>query len=254
MFLCEVNGMGAYEALAASYDRLTNDVDYRATVDFYREILAQEGLHPRTAVDLACGTGSVSVLLAQQGLRVTGVDLSEEMLTVAQQKAEELENPPRFVCQSLQKLVLPRGVDLAVCALDSLDYITDPKDCAEAIRRVYRALNPGGIFIFDVNTPEKLRAMDGQVFLDEDDDVYCVWRADFDEARRICTYGMDIFTRAGRLWQREGEAHEEYAYTRRELTEYLEQAGFSQIRCFGDRKLTPPEENEQRLYFAATRE
>ena len=87
MFLCEVNGMGAYEALAASYDRLTNDVDYRATVDFYREILAQEGLHPRTAVDLACGTGSVSILLARQGLRVTGVDLSEEMLTVAQQNS-----------------------------------------------------------------------------------------------------------------------------------------------------------------------
>lgn len=83
--------MGAYEALAASYDRLTNDVDYRATVDFYREILAQEGLRPRTAVDLACGTGTVSVLLARQGLDVTGVDLSEEMLTMAQQKAEGLE-------------------------------------------------------------------------------------------------------------------------------------------------------------------
>ena len=90
--------MGAYEALAASYDRLTNDVDYGATVAFYREILEGEGLHPRTAVDLACGTGSVSVLLAQQGLRVIGVDLSEEMLTVAQQKAEEMENPHRFVC------------------------------------------------------------------------------------------------------------------------------------------------------------
>ena len=73
--------MGAYEALAASYDRLTNDVDYGATVAFYREILAQEGLRPRTAVDLACGTGTVSILLAQQGLRVIGVDMSEEMLT-----------------------------------------------------------------------------------------------------------------------------------------------------------------------------
>ena len=86
--------MGAYEALAASYDRLTNDVDYGATVAFYREILAQEGLRPRTAVDLACGTGTVSILLAQQGLRVIGVDMSEEMLTVAQQKAGDMDNPP----------------------------------------------------------------------------------------------------------------------------------------------------------------
>ena len=243
--------MGAYEALAASYDRLTNDVNYEATVTFYREILAAEGLHPRTAVDLACGTGSVSVLLAEQGLRVTGVDLSEEMLTVAQQKADGLKNLPRFVCQSLQQLMLPRGVDLAVCALDSLDYITDPDDCAEAIRRVYRALNPGGIFIFDVNTPEKLRAMDGQVFLDEDDDVYCVWRGEFDEKTNICSYGMDLFQRQGRLWHRFFEEHREYAYSAVQLTGYLREAGFTDIRVYGDRRMEPPQPGEQRIYMKA---
>ena len=251
MFLCEVNGMGAYEALAASYDRLTNDVDYRATVDFYRDILAQEGLHPRTAVDLACGTGTVSLLLARQGLNVTGVDLSEEMLTMAQQKAEGLENPPRFVRQSLQELTLPRGVDLAVCALDSLDYITDPQDCAEAIRRVYRALNPGGIFIFDVNTPEKLRAMDGQVFLDEDEDVYCVWRGEFEEETNICSYGMDLFQRQGRLWRRSFEEHREYAYSAEQLTGFLKAAGFTGIRVYGDRRMEPPQPGEQRIYLKA---
>ena len=243
--------MGAYEALAASYDRLTNDVDYEATVAFYREILEDEGLCPRTAVDLACGTGSVSVLLAKQGLRVIGVDMSEEMLTVAQQKADGLTNPPRFVCQKLQNLTLPRGVDLAVCALDSLDYITNPEDCAEAIRRVYRALNPGGIFIFDVNTPEKLRAMDGQVFLDEDDDVYCVWRGEFDEETNICTYGMDLFQRQGRLWQRSFEEHREYAYSAQQLAEYLKAAGFTNIRVYADRRMEPPRTGEQRIYFKA---
>ena len=243
--------MGAYEALAASYDRLTNDVDYGATVAFYREILAQEGLRPRTAVDLACGTGTVSILLAQQGLRVIGVDMSEEMLTGAQQKAGDMDNPPRFVCQHLQKLVLPRGVDLAVCALDSLDYITDPNDCAEAIRRVYRALNPGGILIFDVNTPEKLRAMDGQVFLDEDEAVYCVWRGEFDERTNICSYGMDLFQRQGRLWRRSFEEHREYAYSAEQLTGYLKGAGFTNIRVYGDRRLEPPRPGEQRIYFKA---
>ena len=243
--------MGAYEALAASYDRLTNDVDYRATVDFYRDILEQEGLHPRTAVDLACGTGTVSLLLARQGLDVTGVDLSEEMLTMAQQKAEGLENPPRFVRQSLQQLSLPRGVDLAVCALDSLDYITNPQDCAEAIRRVYRALNPGGIFIFDVNTPEKLRAMDGQVFLDEDEDVYCVWRGEFDEQTNICSYGMDLFQRQGRLWRRSFEEHREYAYSAEQLTGFLKAAGFTGIRVYGDRRMEPPRPGEQRIYLKA---
>ena len=243
--------MDAYHALADSYDRLTNDVDYRATVDFYFDILAREGLNPKTAVDLACGTGSVAMLLAEKGLAVTAVDLSAEMLTVASQKAQELEHPPVFVCQPLQELRLPRGVDLAVCALDSLDYITDPADCAEAIRRVYKVLNPGGIFIFDVNTPEKLRAMDGQVFLDEDEDVYCVWRGEFDEDTNICAYGMDLFQRWGDLWERSFEEHREYAYSAEQLTDYLKDAGFTHIRVYADRKFESPAPGEQRIYFKA---
>ena len=243
--------MDAYNALAASYDRLTEDVDYEATVAFYWELLKREGLKPRTAVDLACGTGSVTVLLAKQGLQVTGIDMSWEMLCMAEQKAQDLVNRPMFVCQKLQELYLPKAVDLAVCALDSLDYITDPKDCKEAIRRVYKALNPGGCFIFDVNTPEKLRAMDGQIFLDEDDDVYCVWRGGFDEETNICTYGMDIFQREGDTWYRSDEVHEEYAYSREQLTEYLKEAGFTHIEVFADRQLCEPQPGEQRIYFKA---
>lgn len=243
--------MDAYRELAGYYDRLTNDVDYRAVVDFYFEILRREGVRPRTAVDLACGTGSVSVLLAQRGLTVTGVDLSEEMLTAAWEKASQMENPPMFVRQPLQNLKLPRGVDLAVCALDSLDYITDPEDCARAIQRVYKSLNPGGIFIFDVNTPEKFRAMDGQVFLDEDDDVYCVWRGEFDETSNICSYGMDLFFRRGDVWHRSFEEHREYAYSEQQLKTFLREAGFTAIRVYGDRCFAPPAIGEQRIYFSA---
>ena len=243
--------MEAYKALAASYDRLTNDVDYEAVLDFYRQILEREGLSPKTAVDLACGTGSIGILLAKQGLRVTCVDMSEDMLTVASEKAQALPNPPMFVCQPLQALRLPRAVDLAVCALDSLDYITDPAGCAEAIRRVYKVLNPGGIFIFDVNTPEKLRAMDGQMFLDEDDDVYCVWRGEFDEETNICSYGMDLFQRQGKHWLRSFEEHCEYAYTQEQLTQYLHDAGFSHIEVYADRRFEAPCPGEQRIYFKA---
>ena len=243
--------MNAYLNLASSYDRLTNDVDYEATVDFYWQLLAREGLQPRTAVDLACGTGSVALLLAEKGLAVTAVDMSAEMLCVASQKADNLQNRPTFVCQKLQELYLPRGVDLAVCALDSMDYITDPADCREAIRRIFKCLNPGGCFIFDVNTPEKLRAMDGQVFLDEDDDVYCVWRGEFDEQTNICSYAMDLFQRNGNVWQRSFEEHREYAYSAQQLTVYLKEAGFTGIEVFADRVLCDPREGEQRIYLKA---
>ena len=243
--------MNAYHALAASYDRLTNDVDYEAIVAFYQQILDREGVTPRSAMDLACGTGSVALLLAEKYDRVLGVDLSEEMLTVALQRAMEQENMPQFICQPLQQLRLPRAVDLAVCALDGLDYILDPADCKEAIRRVYKALNPGGIFIFDVNTPEKLLAMDGQVFLDEDDDVYCVWRGEFDEKTNICSYGMDLFQREGDVWHRSFEEHQEYAYSVEQLTQYLQAAGFTRIRVYADGELKDPRPGEQRIYFSA---
>ena len=243
--------MNAYHALAESYDRLTGDVDYSAVVDFYCQLLDREDLHPRTAVDLACGTGSVALLLAQMGLQVTAVDMSEEMLCQAAEKAQSRNLPITFVCQRMEQLSLPRGVDLAVCALDSIDYITEPEDCLLAIRRIYRALNPGGCFIFDVNTPAKLRSMDGQVFLDEDDDVYCVWRGVFDEDTNICTYAMDLFQRRGKLWQRTLEEHCEYAYSAEQLVGYLKEAGFTGIEVFSDRRIQPPREEDQRIYIKA---
>ena len=90
--------MNAYGALASSYDRLTGDEDYGAVVDFYFQILDREKLQPRTALDLACGTGSVALLLAQRGLQVTGVDMSSDMLCQASQKAQEQDLPVFFVC------------------------------------------------------------------------------------------------------------------------------------------------------------
>ena len=243
--------MEAYHNLAASYDRLTNDVDYSTIVAFYRTLLDREGYTPRTAVDLACGTGSVALLLSEMGLQVTGVDMSPEMLCMADQKACNMENRPVFACQKLQNLHLPKGVDLAVCALDGLDYLTQPQDCLQAIKRVYKALNPGGCFIFDVNTPEKLRAMDGEIFFDEDDDVYCLWRGEFDQQTNICTYAMDLFQRVGKLWQRSYEEHREYAYSVEQLTGFLKEAGFTAIEVFADRKLCAPGPGEQRIFFKA---
>ena len=243
--------MNAYGALASSYDRLTNDVDYGAVIRFTEQLLAREGVQPRSVADLACGTGSTTRILALRGYETTAVDLSEDMLTEAMAKCSDLERLPLFIHQGLQELKLARAVDLAVCYLDSLDYILDPADCAEAIRRTFLALNPGGTFIFDVNTPEKLRAMDGQVFLDEDDDVYCVWRGEFDAQTNICSYGMDLFQREGEMWRRTFEEHQEYAYSIPQLTEFLRNAGFRSIEVFADKLPQAPRAGEQRVWFKA---
>ena len=243
----------AYEALAASYDRLTNDIPYEAILAFYKQIWAQYGVRPSTAVDLACGTGSMTVLLAREGLSVLGVDQSEEMLTQAADKAAALENPPYFVRQRMEKLRLPAPVDLAVCCLDGVNYVTEPAALRECFARVHQALKPGGLFLFDINSEAKLRGLDGQIFLDEDESVFCLWRADFDEASRLCTYGMDIFQKEGRLWRRSREEHLEYAYRVDELTQWLTDAGFTNVRTYADRKLQAPSPNEQRIFIAAQR-
>ena len=116
-----------YETLAGAYDGLTTDVDYAAVLQFFETVLQRAGHSPKTVLDLACGTGSMSVLLAERGYRVTGADISEEMLTAAAQKAAAMaENPPFFICQPMQRLTLPEPVEAIVCLLDSLNYLTEP--------------------------------------------------------------------------------------------------------------------------------
>ena len=244
--------MSAYEALAFSYDSLTQDIPYPQMLDYMEALLQRHGKRPETVLDLACGTGSMSVLLAQKGYRVLASDLSEDMLSMAWEKAAELEeNRPYFICQPMQELQLPYQVDWAVCCLDSLNYVTEPEKCREALRRVCDSLVSGGVLIFDINSEAKLKGLDGQVFLDETEDTYCVWRAEFDREENICYYGMDIFQREGELWQRSFEEHREYAYSVEQLTGYLREAGFGTIEIYADRSFEAPAEGEQRIYFYA---
>lgn len=248
--------MSAYEALADCYDELTYDIRYEKTLTFFERLCAREQVQPHLVLDLACGTGSLSMLLAGRGYRVIGADLSEDMLAEAERKARELPegSRPFFICQPMQRLRLAEPVDAVICALDSLNYLTRPDDCRKTLRRVYNALKSGGLFVFDINTPAKLRGLDGQVFLDEMDDTYCVWRTEFDAKKRLCFYGMDIFRLNGSLWDRSFEEHIEYAYEPDELALWLEEAGFTHIRQYGDRVLRAPKQDEQRIYFSAKKD
>ena len=247
--------MSSYEFLAGCYDRFTYDVDYAAWADYIEQHFRKRGLPGKTVLDLACGTGSLTRELALRGYEMIGVDLSEDMLAEAAEKALEVEGErPIFLNQSMDRLDLYGTIDACVCCLDSVNYMTRPRQLQKAFQRVHLFLMPGGVFLFDCNTPEKLQAMDGQIFLDETEDTYCVWRAEYSRKRRICTYGMDIFRRDGGHWQRGEEVHEEYAYTPEELEEYLRQAGFRDIKQYGDRTMRRPKQGEQRIFFAARKE
>ncbi|MBS1384836.1 class I SAM-dependent DNA methyltransferase [Lawsonibacter sp.] len=246
----------AYENLAGCYDQFTRDVDYVRWADYLERHFARSALPIHTVLDLACGTGSLTLELARRGYEMIGVDQSEEMLAQAAEKCRQAsEIPPLFLHQSMDKLDLYGTIDACVCCLDSVNYVTSPQKLERAFQRVHTFLMPGGLFVFDVNTPDKLRALDGQVFLDESADAYCVWRADYSARRRVCTYGMDLFTLEpdGR-WSRAEELHEEYAYEPDELEALLIRAGFSRIKQYGERKLRAPKAGEGRIFFAARKE
>ena len=248
--------MGSYGFLADSYDQLTTDVDYQAWAGYLERHFRRSPVPVRTVLDLACGTGSLTAELALRGYETIGVDKSAEMLSVAAEKCRDLPGEkPIFLNQSMERLDLYGTVDACVCCLDSVNYVTRPAALRRAFSRVRLFLTPGGLFVFDVKTPEALLAADGEVFLDETEETYCVWRAEYAPRRRMLTYGMDIFRRQeDGSWARGEEVHEEYAYTLEELEDYLRQAGFVDVRRWGDRKLRPPRAGEERVFFTARKE
>ena len=249
--------MNSYDFLAGCYDELTYDVDYAGWADFIEANFRRRGIPGKTVLDLACGTGSLTRVLAERGYEMIGVDISPEMLAEAADKNQDVDGiAPLFLCQPMEKLDLYGTIDACVCCLDSVNYVTDPKKLKKAFERVHLFLMPGGLFIFDVNSPYKLEGLDGQVFLDETEDAYCVWRAEFSKRSRICSYFMDIFRldEESGQWDRGEELHEERSYTVDELTGFLKQAGFRDIKVYGNLKLRAPKPEEDRLFFVARKD
>lgn len=240
--------MSSYGALAGSYDGLMLDASHRKRADYLERCFKKSKLPIRSVLDLACGTGTIACLLAERGYQVTATDGSEEMLTQAMQKAAALDGqPPLFLHQTMPRLRLLEPVDAAISTLDSLNYLTRESELKETFKRVYRWLNPGGVFLFDVNSPYKLRRMDGQVYTDETESTFCVWRTFFSEKTGICTYQVDLFEELeDGAWERSFEEHRERAWTAEQLTAFLTEAGFAKVKITGDLTSRPPKEDEDR--------
>lgn len=245
--------MDSYTFLAERYDQLTTDVNYPRWADYVQWHFKKQKQEVRTVVELACGTGSLTCLLAKRGYQMTAIDLSPDMLSIASQKCED--QPVLFLCQDMSRLTLLEQVDAVICCLDSVNYVTKPAALKRTFQRVHQYLKPGGLFLFDAKTPLALENADDQIYLDETEEVFCVWRGEYDARRRICGYGIDLFCqREDGAWERESEYHEEYAYTPDELEEYLREAGFQNIKQFGNLKKQSPKEGEDRIFFAARKE
>lgn len=240
--------MSSYQALASWYDRLTQDVPYAAFADFYESEFRRRDGAFKLLLDLCCGTGTLTAEMARRGYELIGADASVDMLMQAQAKCASLPVPPLFLCQKAQELDLYGTVDAAYCSLDGMNYLA-PELLGTVFSRLRLFIRPGGLLLFDVRLPEWFRSLDGEVFVDETEDLLCLWRADFDEGLWAMRYGMDLFTRKGRLWARSGEEHVEYAHEPAQLKALLEASGFVEVAFHPE----APQGDAGRLHIVAVR-
>lgn len=243
--------MSAYEGLARFYDGLTRDVDYTRWADWYENWFRQSAVPVQIVLDLACGTGTLTCLLAERGYSMLGADRSAEMLAEAWEKASALEcEHPTFLNQSAEELDLYGTIDACVSSLDSLNYITDEAVLREALRRVHTFLMPGGYFLFDVLSADHLRGLDGQMYVDENEDVFCLWRTEYRPESRTVVYGVDLFERQeDDSWYREQEEHTERAWGHAELEQMLREAGFVSVQRFGGMERRAVEAEDDRIFY-----
>lgn len=210
----------AYETLAAMYDALMDDVDYEAWADYIDRMLQKHGGPGKRLLDLGCGTGCISIPLAQRGYQVTGVDISEEMLATAREKSRALQLDIDWRKQDLTSLQLfdeagnEMVFDAAIATFDVFNHLTEPED----LQMLFHTLNPlladEGVLLFDVQTPYKLREYLGNhIFTLHRDDVEYMWENHFDEESQICTMNITFFLRqANGLYRRETMTQEERVY------------------------------------------
>lgn len=247
----------SYGVFSEFYDALTANVSYDTVSQVLSSLLTRYGKSRGLLLDLACGTGSVSVRLAQKGYEVIGVDLSPEMLSEAQNKAYSAGQNILFLCQDMTALDLYGTVDAAVCTLDGLCHLPDEESVFAALQKVSLFMNPGGVFLFDVNSVYKHRAVLGNnTFVYDTDDVYCVWQNTLLSDGVTVQMDLDFFEPVSDAgdYVRQSERFTERAYPKETLEAMLKKAGFTVLDVFDGYSGKPAHDTSERLLFAVRKD
>lgn len=247
--------MSRYGSFAEYYDSLTSNVDYRKTAEYVSDILNENGINKGILLDLACGTGTMSLIMAQKGYDVIGVDNSPEMLGEAREKAFEAGEDILFLCQDMCSIDLYGTVDCTVCLLDSLNHLESEEELLETFKRVSLFTVPGGLFVFDVNTEYKHKYVLGDnTFVYDNDDVYCVWQNEYDDESKTVEIFLDFFQEENGLYRRSSEYFSERAFSDSDIKNLLSEAGFTDIKAYGELRKTAPLDTEERVFYVARKD
>ena len=242
--------MSSYSDFAFFYDSLMNDVDYKGRSDYLLKLFSEYGKKPELLLDLACGTGGFSNQMAQKGIEVIGVDISEEMLGIAREKSYDSSVDVLYLCQDAAELDLYGTIDGAICCMDSLNHITDIKKLEKAISKVSLFLEKDSLFIFDVNTPFKHEHILGNnTFVIEEESIYCVWQNEYDAKKGMTYINLDFFAEKDGVYERYSEEFCERAYSIENLCELVKKHHFDIVGIFDDLSENPLREDSERAIF-----
>jgi len=243
-----------YEDFAGVYDALMDDYDYDAWAQHYLEMMrSAEGELPARAVECACGTGSLTVRIAQQGVSVVGVDLSKSMLRRAEEKARKWGVQAAFVCQDMKRLQLPRRVGAVLATCDGVNYLTRPEDVKAFFAAAYAQLIPGGKLCFDCSSRHKLETVMGNAFFGEErDGIATLWQNRLNVETHVLTMDVTFFVREedGR-YRRIREEHRQRAHSEEEILSWLAEAGFVNAESYGEMRDDAPKADDMRIHYIA---
>ena len=242
--------MTSYSKFAQFYDTLTKNISYKDRAKYFDTIIEKFGGTRGILLDLACGTGSLSEEFAKLGYDVIGVDSSEEMLNVALDKKFDSELPIQYLHQDMTKLDMFGTIDVTICALDSLNHLSNIDAITKTIERVSLFAELNGLFIFDVNTPFKHKnILANNTFIYDTDEVYCIWQnAYYDKDNRVII-NLDFFEKDGAVYHRSDESFSEIAYSQEQLDEILINSGFEILAHYDYDTFNCPNDFSEKIIF-----
>ena len=248
-----------YNSISEIYDKINAEVDYKSWADYFEKCFEKYlSSKPELILDLACGTGSMTLELASRGYDMIGVDGSDAMLTRAYDNAYDREiSGVLFIRQDMRAFELYGTVGAISCCLDSINYLTEYDDVLKCFKCVHNYLDPDGLFLFDMNTPykfENIYADNSYIHEVTDEEYginyYCGWQNEYDHDTHLCNFYLSVFTEEENgKFSREDEIQTERCYSLDEVKALLTDAGFEIIGVFNDTNFSPVDEKTQRWHF-----
>lgn len=247
--------MDAYTSFAEVYDIFMDNVPYEEWADYLHELLREYGIEEGIVLELGCGTGSLTEILAGQGYDMIGVDNSEDMLELAMEKRDQSGHDILYLLQDMREFELYGTVRAVVSACDSVNYIIEEDELVEVFRLVNNYLDPGGIFVFDFNTEYKYRELLGeQTIAEVRDDCSFIWDNYYDEEEEINEYELTLFVREGEdeeMYRRYQEVHFQKAYTLKKMRSLVEKAGLDYVTAYDAYTRNAPSDASERICVVA---